>query len=342
MGISFPASIFLIDSHTQGEPLRLVVGGLPKIPGDSMVEKTNYLDKKMDYIRHFVCNEPRGHSGMFGAILTEPCRKEADFGVIYFGHIGYASMCGHGTIAIATILVDMGMVTVKEPLTEFALDTPAGLVRLRVKVENGKAKSASFINVPAFLYKEDLTIDVPGYGRVKGDVAYGGMWFFYTDAKGIGVRVRMENIRELIQAGTAIKTELNKKYEFIHPTNADAPRELRGVSIIDSPVKHKEAHQNNVQVEGEFFDRSPCGTATCGRVVSLFAKGKLALNEDLINESITGTIFYGRAIEETKVGDYRAVIPQITASACITGFNHLVLDSDDPFGAKGFYVGEKI
>jgi proline racemase len=342
MSAAFPVSIFLIDSHTQGEPLRLVVGGLPKIPGNSMVEKNDYVKSKMDYIRHFICNEPRGHSGMFAAILTEPCSKEAEFGVIYFGHVGYAPMCGHGTIAIGTILVDSGMVRVKEPFTEFTLETPAGLIRVKVKVEHGKAKSAAFINVPAFLYKEDLIIDVPSYGKIKGDVAYGGNWFFYVDSKEVDVRVRSENINELIKAGIAIKAEINKKFEFVHPTNPQAPRELRGVSIIDSPVKHKEAHQNNVQVEGEFFDRSPCGTATSARVASLFAKGRLGLNEDFINESITGTVFYGRAIEEVKVGDYRGVIPQISASACITGFNHLVLDSDDPFGAKGFYVGEKI
>ncbi len=144
-------------------------------------------------------------------------------------------------------------------------------------------------------------------------------------------------------AGTAIKAEFNKKFKLVHPTNPQAPNYLNGVNIIDSPVKHKKAHQNNVEVGGEFyFDRSPCGTATCARMAILFAKNQLGLNEDFINESITGTIFHSRVVEETKVGEYRAVIPEITASAYITGFNHYVLDPNDTFGAKGFYVGEKI
>jgi len=251
-------------------------------------------------------------------------------------------MCGHGTIGITTVLIEMNMVHWEEPSTEVTLETPAGLIRVKAEVMDGKVKSVSLVNVPAFLYKEDLSIDVPGYGRVKGDVAFGGNWYFYVNAKEIGVRVRPENIDDLIRAGSAIRDEFNQAFDLVHPTNPNISRKLLGVSFIGSPVKNKGANQNNAMVEGRLVDRSPCGTGTCGRMAILFAKNKLGLNKDFVNESITGTTFRGRLIEKVKVGEYPAVVPEITGSAYITGFNHIVLDPDDPLGSKGFQLGQKL
>jgi len=339
----FLNSIFVVDSHTAGQPTRIVVGGLPKIQGGSVAQKRDYVRSKLDdYVRNFLCNEPRGHDGMYGAILTEPDSEEADFGVIFFSTVGYDDMCGHGTIGVATVLIEMGMIHREEPSTEVTLETPAGLIRAKAKVMDGKVKSVSFVNIPAFLYKEGISINVPGYGEVKGDVAFGGNWYFYVNAKELGVRVRSENIDDLLKTGTAIKNEFNKKFDVVHPTDPNISTKLLGVSILDSPVKNKKADQNNVVVEGKFVDRSPCGTGTCGRMAVLFGKNKLGLNEDFVNESITGTTFRGRLIGKTKVGEYPAVIPEITGSACITGFNHIVLDPDDPFGSKGFLLGRRI
>jgi len=335
----FSNSIFVVDSHTAGEPTRIVVGGLSKIPGDSVAQRRDYVRSKMDYVRNLLCNEPRGHDGMYGALLTEPSSEDAAFGVIFFSTVGYDDMCGCGIIGVSTVLIEMGMVHMEGPSKEVILETPAGLIRAEAKIMNGKVKSVSFVNIPAFLYKEDVSINVPGYGEVKGDVAFGGNWYFYVSAKEIGVRVRSENIDDLIKTGTAIKNAFNKEFDLIHPTNPTISTKLLGVSIIDTPVQNKMADQNNVVVEGNLEDRSPCGTGTCGRMAILFAKNKVGLNEDFVNESITGETFRGRLIDKTKVGKYPAVIPEITGSAYITGFNHIILDPDDPFGSKGFLLG---
>ncbi len=342
MSIKLLNSVFTVDSHTAGNPTRVVVGGLPKIQGDTVAQKRDCVRSKMDYIRTFLCNEPRGHDGMFVALLTEPGSKEADFGVIFFSTVAYDDMCGHGTIGVSTVLIETGMVHREEPLTQVTLETPAGLIRVKATVIDGKVKSVSFVNVPAFLYKGDVSIHVPGYGEVKGDVAFGGNWYFYVKAKEVGVRVRPGNIDDLIKAGAAIKNEFNKEFDLVHPTDCNISKKLLGVSFIDTPVKNKNADQNNIVVEGKAVDRSPCGTGTCGRMAILFAKNKLGLNEDFVNESITGTTFQGRLIKKTKVGEYPAVVPEITGSAYITGFNHYVLDPDDPFGAKGFILGKKM
>ncbi len=342
MSVRFSNSIFTIDSHTAGHPTRVVVGGLPKIAGNSVAEKRDYVKNKMDYIRNFLCNEPRGHSGMYGAILTEPVNKDADSGVIFFSPVGYDDMCGHGTIGVTTILIGTGMVPLEEPSTKVTLETPAGLIKVKAEIVDGQVKDVSLVNVPAFLYQENISVNVPGYGEVKGDVAFGGNWYFYVDAKDVGIRVRPENIDDLIKAGIAIKTEFNKSFDLVHPTNSNISKKLLGVSFIDSPIKNQNADQNNIVVEGElFFDRSPCGTGTSGRMAVLFAKNKLTLNKDFINESISGAIFRGRLIKETKVGKYPAVIPEITGSAYITGFNHVVLEPDDPFGLDGFLIGKR-
>ena len=342
MSIKLSNSIFIVDSHTAGHPTRIVVGGLPKIPGDSVAEQRDYVKSNLDDIRQLLCNEPRGHSGMYGAILTKPGSEEADFGVIFYSTIGYDDMCGHGTIGVATVLIETNMVHWEEPSTEITLEAPAGIIRVKAKVAAGKVKSVSLVNVPAFLYKKDVSIDVPGYGEVKGDIAFGGNWYFYVNAKEIGVRARSENIDDLIKAGSAIRNEFNRAFDLVHPTDPNISRKLLGVSVIDSPVKNKDADQNNAMVEGRLVDRSPCGTGTCGRMAILFARNKLGINEDFVNESITGSAFRGRLIEKTKVGEYPAVVPEVTGSAYITGFNHIVLDPDDPLGAKGFQLGQKL
>ena len=339
MTLKYLNSIFAVDSHTAGEPTRVVVGGMPKLKGKSVAEKRDYLRGKMDYIRKFLCNEPRGHSGMFGAIITEPGKENADFGVIFFSAVGYDDMCGHGTIGVTTVLIETGMIPPQEPVTEVSLEVPAGVIKVRAKVVNGKVKEVSLLNIPAFLYRENVSFYVPEYGEVTGDVAFGGNWYFYINAKDVGLRVKPENINELIRAGIRIKNEFNKKFNLTHPTNPNISQKLLGVSFVDLPFKNKKANQNNVVVEGWFFDRSPCGTGTCGRMAILHAEGKLKLNEDFVNESITGTVFRGRLIKETRVGEHKAVIPELTGSAYITGFNHFVLDPDDPFGLEGFLIG---
>ena len=343
MSMRFSNLIFVVGSHTAGHPTRVVVGGLPKIKGDSVAEKRDYVRGKLDYIRTFLCSEPRGHSGMYGAILTEPADKDADFGVIFFSTVGYDDMCGHGTIGVTTVLIETGMVPSREPSTKVTLEVPAGLIEAKAKIVDGKVKEVSLVNVPAFLYKENISIKVPGYGEVKGDVAFGGNWYFYVNAEDVGIRVRPGNIDDLIKGGIAIKNEFNKRFDLVHPTNSNISKKLVGVSLLDSSIKNQNADQNNIVVEGKlFFDRSPCGTGTSGRMAVLFAKKKLALDEDFVNESISGATFRGRLTGKTRVGEYPAVVPEITGSAYVTGFDQFVLDPDDPFGLEGFLIGQKL
>ena len=341
MTVRFKNSILAVDTHTAGNPTRIVIGGLPKIPGDSVVEKREYVKNKMDYIRTLLCNEPRGHSGMFGAMLVEPGNKEADFGVIFFNPNYYDELSGHMVIAISTVLVETGMVHAEEPLAELKLETPVGLIRTKVSITEGKVKGVSFVNVPVFLYQKDISIHVPGYGEIKGDVAFGGNWFFYIDAEEIGIRVSSENAAELLKAGGAIKSAFNDKFDLVHPTNRNISKKLHVVCVSDSPVKNKDANQNIAVLGGNWISREPSGTATSGRMAVLFGRKKLGLDEDFINEGIAGETYRGRLIEKTTVGDYEAVVPEITGSAYITGFSHIILDPDDPIGAKGFLLGQK-
>jgi len=342
MSIRFANSIFVVDTHTAGNPCRIVTGGLPQIPGDSVAEKRDYVRSKMDYIRTLLCNEPRGHPNMFGAILTEPGNKDADFGVIFFNSNYYDEISGHCIIGISTVLIEMGMVHLEEPSTEITLETPVGLVQVKANTMGGKVKSVSFINVPSFLYQKDISINVPSYGRIRGDVAFGGNWFLYIDAKEIGIRVRPENAGELVKAGNAIKTAFNSEFDLVHPTDQHISKKLHVVCVSDLPIKNKDANQNIAVLGGNWISREPSGTATSGRMAILFARNKLSLNEDFINEGIIGETYRGRLIKRTKVGKYPAVVPEVTGSAYIIGFNHFVLDPDDPFGAKGFVLEQEI
>ena len=342
MSLRLNNSIFIVDSHTAGCPARVVVGGLPKIRGRTVAEKRDCLRNEMDYVRTFLNLEPRGHSGMCCALLVEPSDPDARFGVIICSSEGYADVSGHTTIAVATVLVETGMVQCEEPWTTIILEEAVGPIQAKVRVENGKVKFVSLMSVPAFLYQEDFALEVPGYGTVRGDIAFGGNWFFYVKAEQVGVRVRSEGIDDLMKAGSAITNELAKLPGFVHPSKPEALSKIFRVILMDSPKKHKDAHECNINIPLKCFDRSPCGTGTMGRMAVLHAKNKLKLDEVFINESITGEVFRGRLLKEIKLGSYKAVIPEITGNAYITGFNHLVLDPEDPFGASGFAIGKPI
>ncbi|SEG06142.1 proline racemase [Caloramator fervidus] len=322
-------SIFAVDSHTMGEPTRVIVGGVPNIPGETMAEKKRYLEENLDYLRTAVMHEPRGHRDMFGSIITQPTTDQADLGIIFMDGGGYLNMCGHGTIGAATIAVETGMVKVEEPYTEIVFEAPAGLVKAKVKVENGKAKEVSVVNVPSFLYKSDVEIDVKDLGKVRLDIAFGGSFFALVDSKDLGVEIRPDNVQKLTEIGLKIRDAVNKSIEIKHPVLSH----IKTVDLVEiyGPATNKEANLKNVVIFGQGqVDRSPCGTGTSAKIATLYAKGKLKMNEYFVYESILGTMFKARVIGETTVGEYKAVIPEITGSAYITGFNHFVIDPNDP------------
>lgn len=322
-------SINAVDSHTMGEPTRIIVGGVPNIPGTTMADKKNYLENNMDQIRTAVMLEPRGHNDMFGSILTPPVNNEADFGIIFMDGGGYLNMCGHGSIGAITVAIETGMIESIEPYTEVKMDTPAGLISARAKVENGKVKEVSIINVPAFLYKKDLTVNLDGYGEIKFDISFGGSFFAIVSSKQFGITVEPKNSSKLSDLGLVLRDEINKTIEISHPELAHI-KSVDLVEFYDDPT-HPEADYKNVVVFGQGqVDRSPCGTGTSAKLATLHAKGQLGEDELFIYESILGTLFKGRIVGKTKIGEYDAIIPEISGSAYITGFNHFVIDPEDP------------
>ncbi len=327
--MKFQRSIQAVDSHTMGEPTRIVTGGIPNIPGKTMAEKKAYLESKMDHIRTGIMLEPRGHKDMFGSILTAPANEKADIGIIFMDGGGYLNMCGHGTIGAVTVALETGMVEMEEPNTQVILDSPAGIIRAIAKIENKKVKEVSFKNVPSFHYKKDVEIEVPEIGKIKLDISFGGSFFALVSAKEIGISVQPENIQALTKRALLIRDILNESVEIKHPT-LDHIKTVDLVEIYDEPT-HPDADYKNVVIFGQGqADRSPCGTGTCAKLATLYSKGDIKEDELFVYESILGTLFKGRIIDTAKVGEFDAVVPQITASAYITGFNHFVFDDDDP------------
>ena len=335
--MKFSRSIHAVDSHTAGEATRVVIGGIPNIPGKNMPEKKEYLEKNLDYLRTAIMLEPRGHNDMFGSILTQPTVDEADYGIIFMDGGGYLNMCGHGTIGAMSVAVETGIVEVKEPVTHIVQEAPAGIVRGEVEVEEGHAKKVTFTNVPAFLYKENQEVELPGYGKIKFDIAFGGSFFAIVKVDQIGVPIEPKNAQVLNKVGMELRAIINKEIPVQHP-------ELSHINTVDliewwSETDNPDATLKNCVVFGQGqVDRSPCGTGTSAKMATLYARGELKKDEEFVYESILGTLFYGKVIDEAKVGDLDAVIPQVSGAAWITGFNHFVIDETDPL-KHGFVLG---
>ena len=333
--------ISVIDTHTAGEAARLVTAGIPKIPGKDMVEKKQYFIEHLDDVRKSVMFEPRGHQDMFGAFLLPPTKEEADFGLVFMDTGGYLNMCGHNTIAAVTAAVETGMVDVEEGATEkeVVVETPAGLIYATAKLKDkgGKVKEVSFKNVESFLYKRDVELDVEGVGHVKFDISFGGSFFCIISADQLGLEVKPENASKLKEAGLKIRDAINANIEIQHPT-LEHIKTVDLVEIYDKP-SHPEATFKNVVVFGDGnIDRSPCGTGTSAKLATLYAKGELKPGEPFVYESILGTLFKGRIVEERKLAEYDAIIPEITGSGYILGFSNYVYDPDDSL-TYGFLLG---
>lgn len=323
--------ITVIDTHTAGEAARLVTSGIPKIPGKNMAEKKQYLIDNLDHIRKSVMLEPRGHKEMFGAFVLPPTTEEADFGLIFMDTGGYLNMCGHNTIAAVTAAVETGMVDVKEGTKEknVVVETPAGIVRAVAKLDgNCKVKEVSFKNVESFLYKKDLELDVEGIGHIKFDISFGGSFFCIISAKELGLRVIPENAAKLSEYGMKIKEEINNKIKVQHPT-LEHINTVDLVEIYDDTTTPGATYKNAVVFGEGSVDRSPCGTGTSAKLATLYTRGELGIDEPFVYESILGTMFKGRVVEEKELAGYKAIIPEITGSAYILGYSNYVYDPED-------------
>ncbi|MEU0093076.1 proline racemase family protein [Kribbella sp. NPDC006257] len=322
-------TITAIDSHTEGMPTRVVTGGVGVVPGATMAERREYFLKHLDHLRLFLMNEPRGHAAMSGAILQPPSRPDADWGVIYIEVSGCLPMCGHGTIGVATVLVESGMVEVTEPVTTVRLDTPAGLVVAEVAVSNGRAEHVTLRNVPSYSHALDATVDVPGLGLITYDLAYGGNFYAILPLEQLGIPFDRAEKDRILQAGLDIMAAINATDRPVHPLDPG----ISGCKHVQftAPGEDGADSRNAMAIHPGWFDRSPCGTGTSARMAQLHARGELDLHTDFVNESFIGTRFTGRLVEETTVGDRQAVVPTITGRAWITGTANYLLDPDDPF-----------
>ncbi|MCF8139429.1 MAG: proline racemase family protein [Desulfotignum sp.] len=333
--------INVIDTHTAGEPTRIVTGGLPAIKGRSMLEKRNYFEKNYDHLRTFLLREPRGHNDMFGAALLEPCHPEADLGVVFMSTGNYPQaypyMCGHGTIGIFTVAVEVGLVDKKAPVTEICMETPDGLVKGWVTLENDIINEVEIESVPAFVYQQNVEVPMAGHGTIMVDISYNGGFCALCPVQALGIlRIDPSEASLLSKKGVELRKAINEIFkidfkEKPHYKTVDV------IEFYDEP-DHPDAHCKNVVIFGSGqIDRSPCGTGTSAKMAALYARGKLGIQELFVHESITGTLFKGRITEVFKENGYTKIIPRVASTAHITGFNQLVAEKQDPLKA-GFQL----
>ncbi len=325
-----------IECHTAGEPLRIVTSGVPFIPGATILERRRWVQENLDHVRRALMHEPRGHADMYGCYVTPPVTPQADLGVLFMHNEGYSTMCGHGVIALAAAAVATGMVPATSPETRVGMDTPAGFVEAFVEWDGQQTGRTRFLNVPSFLYKRDLTVQTPGFGTLTVDIAFGGAFYAYLEAEQAGLTVSLHHYRTLIRLGDEVKHAVEAALSVVHPLEP----ELRGIygTIISGPPSAPDADQANVCIFADReVDRSPTGTGTAGRVAQLHARGRLSVGHVFVNESIIGTRFTGKVVEETTVGEFPAVVPEVAGQGYIIGFSQWVVDPDDPV-AEGFFL----
>ena len=331
--------ITTLDTHTAGEPLRIITGGMPELPGGTILERRRYMQEHYDYIRKALMWEPRGHYNMYGCVLTPPVTPGADLGVLFMHNEGYSTMCGHGTIALVTALLETGALPARGEHTPVNLDTPAGLVRATAHLDShGHVENISFLNVPSFLYARDIEIAVRGYGRLTVDIAFGGAFYVILPASQVGLRVSPERASELVNAGEVIKRAVNAHMEVKHPTEDDLSF-IYGTIFTDTPADPAH-HSRNVCIFADSeVDRSPTGTGVSARLALHHAKGEVTQGQHIMIESILGEIstFGGRVAECTYAGTFDAIVPEVTGRAYITGRHEFIIDPRDQIG-RGFLV----
>ncbi len=325
-----------IDTHTAGEPLRIVTAGIPRIPGNTILEKRQWVREHLDDVRRALIWEPRGHADMYGAYMTEPVSAEADLGVIFMHNEGYSDMCGHGIIALATVAVAQGLVKTSTPETRVGIDSPAGFIEAFVAWDGQRVGEVRFVNVPSFLYQKDLSVSTPSFGDLTVDIAFGGAFYAYLNCAALGLKVQPDYYRKLIQAGDEIKQAVIQQSHIQHPLIPEL-NQLYGTIIDGAPLNPGSTQANICIFADREVDRSPTGTGTAGRVAQLYARGQLALGQEIINDSIISSSFRGKATSETQVGNYPAIIPEISGRAHIMGLNQWLIDPEDKLG-QGFLL----
>lgn len=326
---------FCVDAHTCGNPVRVVAGGGPFLIGENMSAKRQHFLREYDWIRKGLMFEPRGHDMMSGSILFPPADPANDVGVLFIETSGCLPMCGHGTIGTVTVMIEEGLIIPKVP-GKLNLETPAGLVKVTYVQEGKKVKSVKLRNVKSYLAAENITVECPELGDLKVDVSYGGNFYAIVDVQENFSGLENYPADKLIAWSRVLRKKLNEDHSFVHPEDST----INGLSHIQwtgTTIDKTSTGRNAVFYGDKAIDRSPCGTGTSARMAQWYSKGKLRPGEDFIHESIIGSKFTGRIVEETHLGGEKAIVPSIEGWAMVTGYNNIIIDDDDPY-AHGFQV----
>lgn len=333
------STFFCIDGHTCGNPVRVVTGGsVPALRGDTMFERRQHFLAEFDWIRLSLMFEPRGHDMMSGSILYPPTRPDCDVAILFIETSGCLPMCGHGTIGTVTTIIEHGLITPREPGL-LKLDTPAGLVEARYVMNGPYVESVTLTNVPSFLLGRDYAVDLPGFGPIKVDVAFGGNFYAIVEPQPGYADLDDLQPSEILALSPKLRTAFNATHQIVHPTNP-ALNKLTHVLWTGTAKTPTGTARNAVFYGDKAIDRSPCGTGTSARMAQLHATGRLGVGEDFIHESIIGSTFTGRVVAETEVAGRPAIIPSIGGWARVTGLNTIYVDDRDPFW-QGFQVADR-
>ena len=329
------STFFCIDGHTAGNPVRLVAGGAPLLRGASMAERRLDFMERFDWIRTGLCFEPRGHDMMSGGFLYPPTRDDADAGIVFIETSGCLPMCGHGTIGILTFGLEHGLIRPRT-VGELRVEVPAGLLQVSYVSEGSRVASVRIRNVPSYLAASAVQVEVPDFGPLRVDVAYGGNYYAIVEPQGPYVGLDSLGASRLIDLSRRVRELVRERIQPVHPLEPS----IRGVSHVlwaDRP-KSAGADARNAVFYGErAIDRSPCGTGTSARMAQLVAQGKLRQGDRFVHESYIGSRFIGRVEEEVQLAGHPAIVPSIEGSARVTGMNTLWIDDADPF-RHGFQV----
>lgn len=328
----FPTELDIVDCHAEGEIGRVIVGGVPDIPGDTVFAKKLWLERNMDELRQFVLFEPRGVPWHNANIIVPACDPAAVYGYIIMESTEYPAMSGSNTICVATVLLETGMVPMVEPVTDVTLESAAGLITVRCDCANGKVTRVRFVNQPAFVYHRDATIDVPGVGDLRVDVAFGGMVYVLVEAADLGFSLVPAEARAICDLAETIKDAAAAQLQVEYPGNPDMP----GITMVElmGPLSRRDGAvhaKNAVVVSPGRVDRSPCGTGTSARMALLHARGDLAVGQRFVHESLAGTFFDCAIDGLAQVGPYDAVIPAVAGQAWIYGRTRTSLAPTDPY-----------
>jgi len=327
-----------VDTHSCGEPTRVVLGGIPKVSGKTMKEKYAYFKSNLDDLRTALFQEPRGFDNMLGVFVLEPVHQRADFGVIYASATQYFEMCGDSTFSVTKALIETGMIEAIEPVTKIRLDTYGGIVEVEAQVKNGVVGDITYQSVPTFFLKT-TAFNVPNLGKVTADIAFGGLWYAFIDAHAVKVDITLKNMKRIFALGMSLLEEVNKQVEVCHPLD----RSLNTISLVTFFEKNpkKGIDYKIVNIYGDNAScRSPAGTMSAACIATCFAKGEVKVGQQIVLENgWIGSQHRAKVVEETKVGDQPAIIPALTATAYLTGLHQAILDSEDPY-RYGFLLTE--